>query len=70
MAVISWVIFSCGARVDSVSEMLAMSLTSVIVAIIKPSLNRMTFSRHSSMVPTAGGHAQVVLYIGHSCSQM
>ena len=63
-------ISSWGARVERVSSMLAMSLTSVMVAISSASSYSRQRFRQSSTLPTAGGQAQVFPYIGHSCSQI
>jgi len=63
------VISSWGKRVASVSSMLEISVTSVTVVIMRAFGYRKHRILHSSTVPTAGGHAHDLLYIGHSCSQ-
>ena len=61
---------SCPARVASVSSIFVTSLTSAIVVNTNaPSCDRHR-ARHSSTLPTAGGHAQLVPYRGHSCLQI
>ena len=70
MAAISCVSASCGARVASVSSMFAMSETSQIVAAASTLSKRIQRARHASTVPTAGGHAHDLLYMGHSLRQM
>ena len=70
IAAASRVTASCGARVASVSSILAMSATSVTVVTTSACGYARQRALHDSTVPTAGGHAQVLPYMGHSLSQM
>ncbi len=63
------VMASWGARVASVSSMLAMSPTSVTVQISSAWRKCRQCALHWATSPTAGGHAQDFPYMGHSVSQ-